>query len=170
MHILESSTREMKIQQAIGRVVRYRSHNVEGRKPMPKNEQVVHIWRYWSVSSHDPKKIKNDKIIIDKTTCDEILYNNGRLAVNAMQSFLNILKNASITPWDKEADREGTLKYYENIQAKPEIIKACLISDKRYLDIWKEKYEQINEEKTNIEIDIDVDLSDADDDEMYNEF
>ena len=82
------------------------------------------------------------------------------------------MKNASITPWDKEADREGTLKYYENIQAKPEVIKACLISDKRYLDIWKEKYEQINEEKTNIEVDIDVDIDvdPSDDDEMYNEF
>jgi superfamily II DNA or RNA helicase len=180
MHILESSTREMKIQQAIGRVVRYRSHNVEGRKPMPKNEQVVHIWRYWSVSSREPKiiqkKIKKSdgsleiiksKEIVDKTTCDEILYNNGRLAVNAMQSFLNILKNASITPWDKEADREGTLKYYENIQAKPEVIKACLISDKRYLDIWKKKYEQTNEKKTDIEVDIDIDSTD---DEMYNEF
>jgi hypothetical protein len=84
-----------------------------------------------------------------------------------MQSFLNILKNASITPWDKEADREGTLKYYENIQAKPEVIKACLISDKRYLDIWKKKYEQTNEKKTDIEVDIDIDSTD---DEMYNEF
>jgi superfamily II DNA or RNA helicase len=156
MHILESSTREMKIQQAIGRVVRYRSHNVQGRKPMPKNEQVVHIWRYWSVSSLSliPKKIeikfkKSDgsvdiikKEIVEKTTCDEILYNNGRLAVNSMQSFLNILKNASVTPWDKSADRGGTLKYYENIKAKPEVVEACLLSDKRYLDIWKEKYEK----------------------------
>jgi superfamily II DNA or RNA helicase len=170
MHILESSTREMKIQQAIGRVVRYRSHNVEGRKPMPKNEQVVHIWRYWSVSSLLPKTIqrkikKSDSSIefikvdiIDKTTCDEILYNKGRLAVNAMQSFLNILKNSSITSWDKEADREGTLKHYENIQAKPEIIQACLISDKRYLDIWKEKYENDTVDDVDVDIDIDIDI------------
>ena len=36
MHILESSTREMKIQQAIGRVVRYKSHMVDGRKTYAK--------------------------------------------------------------------------------------------------------------------------------------
>jgi len=74
-----------------------------------------------------------------------------------MQSFLNILKNSSITSWDKEADREGTLKHYENIQAKPEIIQACLISDKRYLDIWKEKYEN-NDISVDVDIDIDIDI------------
>lgn len=43
MHILESATKEILIQQAIGRVIRYKSHI-----NMPKEEQNVKIWRYFS--------------------------------------------------------------------------------------------------------------------------
>ena len=141
MHILESSTREMKIQQAIGRVVRYRSHMVEGRKPMPKKEQVVHIWRYWSTSNPDPFTIKSDKkgdkkevIITDKTTVDETLYKNGLFSVNSMQSFLNLLKKSSVTPYDKGVDKDSMMKDFGLRPVPPEMIKAYEISDKRYLD------------------------------------
>jgi len=146
MHILESSTREMKIQQAIGRVVRYRSHMVEGRKPMPKNEQVVHIWRYWSVSdpeSHtiettykdsDGIKKTNKKVIVDKTCVDEILYKRGIYTVNTIASFLNIIKQASVTSYDKNSDSSGRLKDWGLVKTPEKLIEAYKISDERYIN------------------------------------
>jgi superfamily II DNA or RNA helicase len=145
MHILESSTREMKIQQAIGRVVRYRSHMVEGRSPMPKNEQVVHIWRYWSISDPAPYTIKrtyvdnegqtktSKKIIVDKTCVDEILYKQGIFAVNTMQSFLDLVKKASVTSYEKEQDKDSRLKDYGVLKPSPELEAACEISKERYM-------------------------------------
>lgn len=146
MHILESSTREMKIQQAIGRVVRYRSHSVEGRKPMPKNEQVVHVWRYWSTSDPDPHTIEttykdsdgvkktNKKIIVDKTCVDEILYKKGIYTVNTIASFLNLLKHASVTSYDKSSDSSGKLKDWGLIEAPEKLTEAYKISDDRYIN------------------------------------
>jgi superfamily II DNA or RNA helicase len=146
MHILESSTREMKIQQAIGRVVRYKSHMVDGRKPMRKHEQVVHVWRYWSVSSDQPFSISKTmkhkdgtfldktRIITDKTSVDVVLYKQGIYSVNTIQSFLDLLKKASITSYDKEQDKNNRLEDYDNIKMSEEMIKACDVSDKRYLD------------------------------------
>ena len=146
IHIVESSTREMKIQQAIGRVVRFRSHMVEGRKPMPKNEQVVHIWRYWSIGSGNEIKIKKkfknkdgkeeikEEIVVDKTCVDEILYNKGRVFVNTIQSFLSLLKKSSVTPYIKANDKEGKLKDYKHIKMSPVLSKACDVSDARYFD------------------------------------
>ena len=144
MHILESSTREMKIQQAIGRVVRYKSHSVEGRKPMPKNERVVHIWRYWSTSNDDPitivKDIKNEDgssekkeiVITDKTCVDELLYHKGRSSVNSMRSFLSIIKKSSVTNYDKSKDTDRMLKDYRSMPVNLKIERACNISDDRY--------------------------------------
>lgn len=144
MHIVESSTREMKLQQAIGRVVRYKSHMVDGRKPMPKNEQVVHIWRYWSTSSSDPFTLvrfhkdsqgvtkKTEKTIVDKTTVDEILYQKGQFHVNSMQSFLDLLKQASVTKYDKNQDKDNRLPDYKIHPVSPELEKAYKISDQRY--------------------------------------
>ena len=153
MHILESSTREMKIQQAIGRVVRYKSHMVDGRKPMRKSEQVVHVWRYWSTSGSDPLTIvteikkkdgstkKKETVIVDKTTVDEILYNNGRVYVNSMQSFLNILKKSSVTSYDIKQDKDRSLKDYGILLENPLIVNACKVSDERY-----EKYNKSESE------------------------
>jgi hypothetical protein len=144
IHIVESSIREQKIQQAIGRVVRYKSHMVEGRKPMPKNEQVVHIWRYWTTSNSDPftlkKQITNtdgtvstsEKVIVNKEMVDEILYNKGRVLVNGMQSFLSLLKNASVTSYDKDQDRESKLIDYKALTIRPELLEAFEISNQRY--------------------------------------
>jgi superfamily II DNA or RNA helicase len=144
MHILESSAREMKIQQAIGRVVRYKSHMVEGRKPMPKNEQVVHIWRYWSTSNQQPYTLKRsfkdsdgntkktEKVIVDKTTVDEILYKKGRFFVNTMQSFLKILKRASVTKYDKTQDKDSLLKDYGVLPVLPVLNDAYEISNTRF--------------------------------------
>jgi len=146
MHILESSSTEMKIQQAIGRVVRYKSHMVEGRKKMKKNEQVVHIWRYWSVSNPEPfllkksffnengENIKINKTIVNKTTVDEILYKKGIRTVNTIQSFLSLLKKSSVTPYDIEEDKENLLKDYGFIPINPSLKKACEISNIRFVE------------------------------------
>ena len=144
MHILESSTREMKIQQAIGRVVRYRSHMVEGRVPMPKNEQVVHVWRYWSVSDPEPYTLEKSykdsdgtvktskKVIVDKSCVDEILYKKGIYAVNTMQSFLSLLKKASVTSYDKSHDKGSKLKDWGIIPTSSKLDEAYRISNERY--------------------------------------
>ena len=124
MHILESSTREMKIQQAIGRVVRYKSHMVDGRKPMPKNEQVVHIWRYWSVLNE--KYREEPELAVDAT-----LYNEGRLIVNNIQSFLRILKNASVTSYDKSYDKDGFMADYRGLKISEKLKTAFNNSDER---------------------------------------
>lgn len=146
MHILESSSREMKIQQAIGRVVRYRSHAVEGRKPMPKNEQKVHVWRYWSTSDPEPYTIETTyedsdgstksakKVIVDKTCVDEILYKKGIYTVNTMASFLNLLKESSVTNYDKSSDSSGKLKDWGLIETPEKLIEAYKISDDRYIN------------------------------------
>lgn len=81
VHILESDVRENKIQQAIGRVVRYKSH-----VNMPKNRQKVHLWRYWSVY---PDK-SNGKSI------DEKLYKEGQIKLNTYNSFFDLLIENSI--------------------------------------------------------------------------
>ena len=163
MHIVESSTRELKIQQAIGRVVRYRSHMVEGRTPMPKHEQVVHIWRYWSIPSNEPFILKRTfkkqdgttetitKVFVDKTGVDEILYRKGRVTVNTMQSFLSLLKNASVTSYDKDYDKEGRLKDYGVIKIPPKLEDAYDISDKRS---YKNKDELDSDNSTDTRTDI----------------
>jgi len=106
-HIFESSTRETIIQQAIGRVVRYKSHY-----KMPKNEQNVKIWRYWSVSNQDaPFDIKlvstnrkgvtkeRIKTVKNNTAIDELLYNEGIISVNKIRTFSLLLEEASVTPY-----------------------------------------------------------------------
>ena len=107
VHILESDPRENKIQQAIGRVVRYKSHI-----NMPKAEQVVHLWRYWSMSSHktgEKLEIKwetttpsgeiveqTKEVTVKEATIDEILYKEGQIKMNTFNSFLQLLIDASI--------------------------------------------------------------------------
>jgi superfamily II DNA or RNA helicase len=144
MHILESSTREMKIQQAIGRVVRYKSHMVDGRKPMPKNEQVVHIWRYWSTSEPEPFTLnrtykdsegnekKSVKVIVDKTTVDEILYKKGVYNVNTIKSFLDLFKSVSVTKYDKSQDKDTRLVDYGILPVSTKLLEAYEVSNKRY--------------------------------------
>ena len=162
IHILESSPREMIINQAIGRVVRYRSHDVEGRAKMKKSDRVVHVWRYWSVSSPGTikiaKKIKNSDgtttekdVIINKTaTVDEILYVKGRLYINQMQSFLSLLKKSSVTPYDEKIDTT-ILQNYEDVPISPEIKRACDISDERYEKSRYDIDDIVVEEDINIE-------------------
>lgn len=104
IHILESSPRESKVQQAIGRVVRYKSHT-----DLRKEEQKVQVWRYWSVASDlkttvtvpvlNPDGTKEDvvKVISDKRTIDELLYDEGQKNMKRVESFLSLLKEASVS-------------------------------------------------------------------------
>ena len=65
IHILESNTKENKTRQAIGRVIRYKSH-----EKLPKEERYVNVWRYWSVA---PESNENERLV------DEILYRKGSM-------------------------------------------------------------------------------------------
>lgn len=108
MHILESSPRMSKTVQAIGRVARYKSHI-----KLPPEERKVKIWRYWSIASPDPITItaevntpegnveKTTQNISDKECIDEILYKKGMKSVRRIDSFLDILKEVSVTLWKK---------------------------------------------------------------------
>jgi len=105
VHILESDARENKIQQAIGRAVRYKSHS-----RLRPEDRVVHIWRYWSVSKYpigtkqlfiydkskdDTIRLTNETFKI-KETIDEKLYEQGKIRMTTINSFLDILIQNSI--------------------------------------------------------------------------
>lgn len=106
MHILESGPRESKIQQAIGRIARYKSHY-----KMPKSQQNVKIWRYWSMATIKPITIRTDvfnpngtkeyinRTITNKGTIDQQLYERGQIAMNKINSFLDLLKQVSVTEY-----------------------------------------------------------------------
>jgi hypothetical protein len=119
MHLLESSPRPTLTKQAIGRVVRFKSHI-----NLPIEEQVVFVWRYWSVSSFDGvfniKQKRNDKegdhnfnviSITDNKTVDIYLYEKGQIELNRIMSFLKILQLSSIETnkntikWDYEKQK-----------------------------------------------------------------
>jgi superfamily II DNA or RNA helicase len=75
IHIVESSIRENTTRQAIARVIRYKSHY-----DMPKDEQYVNVWRYWSVNPDDTKPC-----------IDEILYKKGETVKDVNQTFTSKL-------------------------------------------------------------------------------
>lgn len=95
MHILESATVHSKISQAIGRVVRMRSH-----ADMPEDRRYVNIYRYWSTSPETSYNVYNvDKDVIPdfQNSIDSELYNAGRnMEKNNIQPFLQRLINNSI--------------------------------------------------------------------------
>lgn len=96
MHILESSNRGGTIRQAIGRVVRYKSHF-----NMPKKKRVVHIWRYFSIY---PTKYKGDITYDDEKpmkkgvsyTVDVKLYEMEKKHMIRVNSFLRLLKKSTV--------------------------------------------------------------------------
>jgi superfamily II DNA or RNA helicase len=83
IHIVESSTKENRTRQAIGRVIRYKSHT-----NLPKDEQYVNVWRYWSTNPDD-KEIKEideklyKKGIIDEKKCDVLI---NKLIKNSIEN------------------------------------------------------------------------------------
>jgi superfamily II DNA or RNA helicase len=82
IHILESSPKENKTRQAIGRVIRYKSHEL-----LPKSEQFVNIWRYWSII---PKDEEHKKLV------DEVLYKKGLVLEKHFENFTKRLIRNSI--------------------------------------------------------------------------
>ena len=66
IHIVESSTKENRTRQAIGRVIRYKSH-----EKLPKDEQYVNVWRYWSIHPSERKKEMIDEKLYKKGIIDE---------------------------------------------------------------------------------------------------
>jgi hypothetical protein len=78
MHILESSPKEKKTDQAIGRVVRYKSHI-----NMPPERRYVNVWRYWSTWQY-------------KTCVDEELYISGVIKIDEINKFLEKLIDNAI--------------------------------------------------------------------------
>jgi superfamily II DNA or RNA helicase len=102
IHILESSTKETITQQAIGRGIRYKSH--EG---LPANLRWTKVWRYWSTASLEPINIKvinnyekepveKEITITNKMCIDEILYKKGMMDMVLINSFLKIVQYSSI--------------------------------------------------------------------------
>ena len=77
IHIVESSTKENRTRQAIGRVIRYKSH-----EKLPKDEQYVNVWRYWSVYG-------------DARLVDEELYYKGLISEKMIDKFTErLIKNS----------------------------------------------------------------------------
>lgn len=107
-HILESDKNELKIQQVIGRAIRFRSH-----ENLPKDERFVKVFRYFSV----PHKEIVDRVIanvISITTAkkeerdkeeerymirgvDRILYDRGQIYYAQIDVFLQTLREVSVT-------------------------------------------------------------------------
>jgi superfamily II DNA or RNA helicase len=120
-HILESSPTPTKIQQAIGRVVRYKSHSM-----MPKEEQNVKIWRYWSITNiKTPIKISHSTLmgkgqtkdyLFDRNveSIDVTLYKSGQKKLRNVATFLDYIKLSSVTKYtenendNKVVDLQGT--------------------------------------------------------------
>jgi superfamily II DNA or RNA helicase len=113
MHIFESSPRMSKTIQAIGRVARYKSHVA-----LPPDERKIKVWKYWSTASPDEVNItttfftpegeqeQTNVIIDDKKTIDEILYDKGMNTVRGINSFLDLIKLVSVTPFEEEAPKK----------------------------------------------------------------
>ena len=101
MHILESSPRPNLISQAIGRVVRYKSHSL-----LKKKDRVVKVWRYWSLSTNEDSELDVKIFIKDKgdklktipigDTVDIELYKRGERETVEINSFLEFIKITKI--------------------------------------------------------------------------
>lgn len=80
LHILEPHWNEVRIKQVIGRVIRYKSHEL-----LPLSERIVKIFKYYSTYPNDS---------IEST--DIIIKNISKNKDNIKETYDNILKNASI--------------------------------------------------------------------------
>jgi len=101
IHIVESSPRETIIQQAIGRIARYKSH-----AELPKEEQNIRIWRYWSIAGNNYGY-----------SIDYILYQKGQETMRQIEEFTKFLRENSVTGYDKkifpdDEDEDEDEKYF----------------------------------------------------------
>lgn len=85
LHLFESSTKEMKVRQVIGRVVRYKSHD-----QLPIEERQVTIWKYWTV-------YPEGSVAGGPPLVDEALYNRGLKQAILFNSLLKVLQAYSVT-------------------------------------------------------------------------
>ena len=119
MHIVESSTREHKITQAIGRVARIYSH-----VNMPQDRQYVNVWRYWSTPPseeilREDKKvevtiIQGQKMVqASPIICiDEKLYMEGQMYEQGKNVFLEkVIQNAIEVVSPKPEDMPNVTNY-----------------------------------------------------------
>jgi hypothetical protein len=95
--------------QAIGRVARFKSHIA-----LPPEERKIKVWKYWSIASPDEVTITTTfltpegeqeqatQTIEDKKTIDEILYDKGMKTIRGIDSFLDLIKLVSVTPFEEE--------------------------------------------------------------------
>ena len=116
MHILESSPRMSKTIQAIGRVARFLSHH-----KLPVEERNIKVWRYWSIATKAPISLTlryydengNERsevtTIHNKECIDEILYRRGMKTIRGIESFLDILKQHSVTSFIEPKKEKGII-------------------------------------------------------------
>jgi|SaaInlV_165m_DNA_3_1040750.scaffolds.fasta_scaffold00839_5 superfamily II DNA or RNA helicase len=84
VHILESGGHNFKIQQAIGRAARFKSH-----VNLPEDRNYVNVWRYWSSISHG---ISFEPL----PGIDEILYNKAKVRQDTINTFNEEIQKISI--------------------------------------------------------------------------
>ena len=105
VHILESDKNEAKIQQVIGRAIRYKSH-----EDLPKEERYCRVWRYFSVPQDSVQRITTEKLETtinpDETKLSEVwsidgvdanLYTRGLTKEKQKEIFLKLMRESSVT-------------------------------------------------------------------------
>lgn len=108
LHIVEGDIRYTKIRQAIGRVARYKSH-----LRLPKDQRNVHIWAYWAVTKLGPpdeeiyspmQGLTDYRYFAPEAvhTRDAQLYYQGVRELMDIDDVMDVVKQYSITPWEKE--------------------------------------------------------------------
>lgn len=82
-HIIDSTTRVNKENQAIGRIARLGSH-----ASLPEDERNIKVWRYWSILANESEGWSH--------AVDTSLYIQGKYTERKILSFLNLLKENSV--------------------------------------------------------------------------
>lgn len=104
LHILETQYRPLLTRQVIGRIIRYKSHNL-----LPPKDRFVKIWKYWSISSNT-------------NSVDFELYERGNKELNNIDSFLEFIKYSSIEYNDKQFNYKALKKLIKNKFKSPKYI------------------------------------------------
>ena len=86
VHIIEPYWHEVRIEQMIGRAIRFCSH-----KELPQNERHVDVYRYKSV-----RDTQNEKFLNKKITADQLIENLARGKQGLLQSFEDAVREAAI--------------------------------------------------------------------------
>jgi len=119
VHIVESSTSENKNIQAIGRAVRYRSHD-----NLPEDRRFVNVYRYWSVWNEG----SSEDIQIDEKLYEQHFSKDGKKT--NIDEFLTLLENYSIEeigPGDEEGEivlgdnEEGEIVFEQSREEQKDI-------------------------------------------------